>query len=429
MFLATSHPSRQSSSNTRRWWTSCATTSRPLRPGPSTPHRRAVVKAGTSSGQLHETQILTTGSCRDPFSLIFFHPTLLSLLKGPFKTRFSLKNRDFLRILLRGILNWCKFNGLPSIPKHQIQDLGHSLWSTHTSHIINHITRSSIQHLEQLFQGAFFHCEDKHASSLRIFCPCLYSKAIERTFLDPDVFGQVHETPDVITSALVAKLVRQYHKSYPWAAGKGRQLPSGYILAKKKKNYESGRPIISFVDAPFRPMLNILARPDHFAAGDVYHLLSVLQQAPEHGHLQLYNQDLAGFFTSIDQQRFIGAWYMLLDFLRPHMDVSENGVFSVYPGRFNNPGDLIKGRTFRRLNVTRKILIKDIPCLITIRRWRCKLLPGPPMCVPTSRQPNGKPSLACFVPHGRVHQRTNLVNQLQIHSSESPPFHSTHPLR
>jgi len=253
----------------------------------------------------------------------------------------------------------------------------YNLWSTHThtSHITNHITRSSIQHLEQLFPGAVFHCEDKHASSLRIFCPCLYSKAIERTFLDPDVFGQIHDTPDVITSALVAKLSRQYHKSYPWAVGKGRQLPSGYILAKKKKNYERGRPIISFVDAPFRPMLNILARllfqlipvafPDHFATGDVYHLLSVLRQAPEHGHLQLYNQDLAGFFTSIDQQRFLGAWYMLLDFLRPHMDVSENEVFSVYPGRFNNPGDLIKGRTFRRLNVTRKILIKDIPSLIT----------------------------------------------------------------
>ena len=47
------------------------------------------------------------------------------------------------------------------------------------------------------------------------------------------------------------------------------------------------------------------------------------------------------------------------------MDVSDNEVFSVYPGRFNNPGDLIKGRTFRRLNVTRKILIKDIPSLIT----------------------------------------------------------------
>ena len=120
-----------------------------------------------------------------------------------------------------------------------------------------------------------------------------------------------------MVSVLVSNLVDKFGKSYPWAIGKGRQLPSGYILAKKKKHYESGRPIISFVDSPFRPMLNILARmifqlipvacPQHFATGDVYHLLSILRQAPEHGDFKLYNQDLAGFFTSIDQKRFFGA--------------------------------------------------------------------------------------------------------------------------
>ena len=56
---------------------------------------------------------------------------------------------------------------------------------------------------------------------------------------------------------------------------------------------------------------------------------------------------------------------MLLDFLRPHMDVSDNEAFSVYPGKTNNkPGDIIKGRTFRGLNVTRKIIVKDVPHLI-----------------------------------------------------------------
>ena len=55
---------------------------------------------------------------------------------------------------------------------------------------------------------------------------------------------------------------------------------------------------------------------------------------------------------------------MLLDFLRPHIDVGDNEIFSLYPGKSNNPGDLIKGRTFRRLNVTRKIVIKGVPSLI-----------------------------------------------------------------
>ena len=122
-------------------------------------------------------------------------------------------------------------------------------------------------------------------------------------------------------------------------------------------------------------MLNILAGmifqlipvacPNHFASGHVYTLLEILRSAPVDANLILVNQDLAGFYTSIDQDRFIGAWLMLLDFLRPNMNVSDNEVFSVYPGKSNNPGDIIKGRTFRRLNVTRKITIEDVPSLLT----------------------------------------------------------------
>ena len=93
-------------------------------------------------------------------------------------------------------------------------------------------------------------------------------------------------------------------------------------------------------------------------------LLTILQTVPVDGDLILINQDLAGFFASIDQARFISAWHMLLDFLSPHMNVGDNEVFSIYSGKSNNPGDLIKGRTCRRLNVTRKIGIKDVPSLI-----------------------------------------------------------------
>ena len=210
----------------------------------------------------------------------------------------------------------------------------------------------------------------------------LYYQAIDSTFQDPSIFEPVSQDPATIVTSLVDLLQQQHSRSYPWAVGPGRQLPAGYILAKRKKAFQSGRPIISFVDSPFRPMLNILARmifqlipvacPDHFASGDVYTLLSILREAPVDGNLILINQDLAGLaflfssysLTSIDQARFIGAWYMLLDFLRPHMNVADNEVFSVYPGKSNKPRDLFKGRTFRRLNVTRKIVIKDVPSLL-----------------------------------------------------------------
>ena len=272
-----------------------------------------------------------------------------------------------------GLKTWTKQNGLPSMPASSISDLCHHLWSEHTQQITNHITKSSITQLQSTFEGAIFHCEDKHPSSLRIYCPCLYYHSIEQTFQDPSIFEQLPDDPSS-SSTPFESLQRQHGKAYPWAVGSGRQLPAGYILAKRKKDFRSGRPVISFVESPFRPMLNILARlifqlipvacPNHFATGDVYTLLSILKSAPVDADLILVNQDLAGFFTSIDQDRFVRSWFMLLDFLRPNMNVSDDEAFSVYPGKSNNPGDIIKGRTFRRLNVTRKIIIKDVPHLI-----------------------------------------------------------------
>jgi hypothetical protein len=108
---------------------------------------------------------------------------------------------------------------------------------------------------------------------------------------------------------MLSSLERDFGKSYPWALGAGRQLSSGYILTRKKKQYTSGRPIISLVASPFRPMLNILTRmifqlipvgcPDNFAVEDVFTLLKLLKDAPEYDGLCIFNQDLAGVFISI----------------------------------------------------------------------------------------------------------------------------------
>ena len=301
-------------------------------------------------------------------------PELAVIAEGSLSNKVFPSKQEYQNQMRLGMKNWTKRNGLPSMPHSNISDLCHHLWSEHTHQITNHITKSSITQPQTTFEGAIFHCEDKHSSSLRIYCPCLYYQSIEQTFQDPSIFEQLPDEPTSIVTSLVESLQRQHGKAYPWAVGSGRQLPSGYILAKRKKDFRSGRPIISFVDSPFRPMLNILARlifqlipvacPNHFATGDVYTLLSILKSAPVDADLVLVNQDLAGFFTSIDQDRFVRSWFMLLDFLRPNMNVSDNEAFSVYPGKSNNPRDIIKGRTFRRLNVTRKIIIKDVPDLI-----------------------------------------------------------------
>ena len=300
------------------------------------------------------------------------------IAKGSLLNKVFPSKKEYFNQMRLAIKTWTKKNGL-YLPCHRpTSRICATTYGPNTPNrspitLQNPLSTNFNPHSKEPF-SIIFHCEDKHASSLRIYCPCLYYQSIESTFQDLSIFEPLPAEPSSIVTSLVESLHRQHGKAYPWAVGSGRQLPAGYILAKRKKDFQSGRPIISFVESPFRPMLNILARlifqlipsacPDHFATGDVYTLLSILREAPVDADLILVNQDLAGFFTSIDQERFIRSWFMLLDFLRPKMNVYDDEVFSVYPGKSNNPGDIIKGRTFRRLNVTRKIIIKHVPDLI-----------------------------------------------------------------
>ena len=179
-------------------------------------------------------------------------PELAVIAEGSLSNKVFPSKKEYHNQMRPGMKNWTKRNGLPSMPNFDISDLCQHLWSEHTKQITNHITKSSITQFQTTFDGAIFHCEDKQlSSSLRIYCPCLYYQSIEQTFQDPSIFEQLPDDPTSIVASLVDTLQRQHGKAYPWAVGSGRQLPSGYILAKRKKDFRSGRPIISFVESPF----------------------------------------------------------------------------------------------------------------------------------------------------------------------------------
>lgn len=243
------------------------------------------------------------------------------------------------------------------------------IWLDHNDRTTDHLTAARLRQLQEQFKD--------WASSLRIFCPCQYFQRIEKTFSDPAIFSQPHELPSDTLKITIQHVRDKFDKAYPWAMGRGKSLPSGYILATGKKQYYSGGPNIGFFDSPFKPMLSTLVKllfqiipracPNHFARGDAHQLLKLLRTyatTMADKALRLYNQDLAGFFIGIDITRFLESWQILLRFLEPHLSVDENEYFSVSRVKQNNPGDIIKGRTFRTLDVNRHLRIGDIPSLI-----------------------------------------------------------------
>ena len=152
------------------------------------------------------------------------------------------------------------------------------------------------------------------------------------------------------------------------------RMPTSYQNGKKQ--FLAGRPIVSFFTAPFRPMLNCIAKmiynllpqafPHNLAKGDVFDLIQLLKNT-DFDNLptpRIHNQDLAGFFTSIDTDRFIDSWRLTLQLLSTIMSTDPDEIISVKATPGNTTGDVVKGRTCRTLNVTRKIFIRDIERII-----------------------------------------------------------------
>ena len=312
----------------------------------------------------------------DGDSLTLPTPSLSSIANGSLQNKIFPSKKEIWTNLQKAFVQWHQRNGIPAIPTRHLEDLWNTSWSQHRQQLHNHISHHDITQFTKLFPGAVFHNEDKRATSLRIYCPCLYFECLKNTFSDDNVFKRLKASPDSLIQATLLTLQRRFKKQYPWALGKGRTLPNAYVLPKRKKQFLSGRPIVSFFAAPFRPMLNCIAKllyqvmpvafPHNLAKGDVFELIQLLKQGDFDSHPtpQIHNQDLAGFFTSIDTDRFVTSWHLTLHFLSSTMNTQPDELFSVKPSVGNQQGDVVKGRTCRTLNVTRKIYIRDIEPII-----------------------------------------------------------------
>ena len=312
----------------------------------------------------------------DGDQLHFDEAPLTSISTGSLQNKIFPPSKEIYKTLLSALSTWTTRNSLPSLSRDTIETVWTSALRQHQATLCNHITHKDITRFKQQFPHAVFHNEDKRATSLRVYCPVLYHRCLSATFADPLVFKKLENSPTELIMHTIADIKKQFGKQYPWALGTGKDLPNAYVLPKRKKQFLAGRPIVSFFTAPFRPMLNCIAKmiyhllpkafPHNLAKGDVFDLIKYLKDTnfDDQPTPKIYNQDLAGFFTSIDTDRFIDSWRLTLKFLSPTMSTNPDEIISVKANSTNNTGDVVKGRTCRTLNLTRKIYIRDIERII-----------------------------------------------------------------
>ena len=203
------------------------------------------------------------------------------------------------------------------------------------------------------------------------FCPCQYFQCIEKTFLDSAIFARSSETPsDPLNITMRATFETSVCTSLPMGNGKMKEPSSCLHFAKRQKTIWFGPTYYWILQCPIQTNAEYLGETQ-ISIGSTSmsrtlrtrRCLPIVETLRGYGTtmadkvLRIYNQDLSGFFISIDSDRFIQRWYMLVRFLEPSMSVNENEFFSVSPVKQNNLGDIIKGRTFRTLNVNRHIRI------------------------------------------------------------------------
>ena len=237
--------------------------------------------------------------------------------------------------LRKSIQRWRRSNGVPapkddepemvSFIKQQLAQ--HQQYATHTLNL--HMMKA----LQEKLPAGVIHCQDHHADRLIWYCPLLYHKCISGTFMNPEVF-QVSEHPPLRLHVATHQRMLKRLPKHKWAFPNWGRIPNAYILPKRKKDFATGRPIVSFVQAQgrslwesFADVLYLMIRqacPDAMGEGSGIIQLQQIQQHFRHlsrktsqdpsdrEEMTCINQDLAGFFTSISSDRFLDSYHLLL---------------------------------------------------------------------------------------------------------------------
>ena len=113
-------------------------------------------------------------------------------------------------------------------------------------------TKISVVH--KLTEGLVWSCEDHHPNRAVCYCPALCHDMLSKTFLNSDIFQEVRDSVSGLLHVQKEAAQRRFRKQYPWASRGTTQTPPALALPKRKKEFLSGRPIVSFVKAFMRPL-------------------------------------------------------------------------------------------------------------------------------------------------------------------------------
>ena len=152
---------------------------------------------------------------------------------------------------------------------------------------LNTLNIHMLKALQERLPAGIIHCEDHFADRLIWYCPQLYHKCITGTFMNAEVFQTSEHQPLLLHEATHQRMLKRLPK-HKWAFPNWGRIPTAYVLPKRKKDFATGRPIVSFVQAQgrvlwesFADVLSLMVRqacPDSFVEGSGVNQLHLIKQ-------------------------------------------------------------------------------------------------------------------------------------------------------
>ena len=180
--------------------------------------------------------------------------------------------------LRKAIQRWHRSNSLP-VPRDEDTEMTTFIQqqlAQHQQHATNTLNIHMLKALQERLPAGIIHCEDHFADRLIWYCPQLYHKCITGTFMNAEVFQTSEHQPLLLPEATHQRMLKRLPK-HKWAFPNWGRIPTAYVLPKRKKDFATGRPIVSFVQAQgrvlwesFADVLSLMVRqacPDSFGEG------------------------------------------------------------------------------------------------------------------------------------------------------------------
>ena len=236
-----------------------------------------------------------------------------------------------------------------------------------------------ITQLKKLLSDWVVHCEDHAPYKFVVYCPKTYINLIQSTFDNTDVFTQQPISPTHLQNIFPSLFPSELKQQYTWGMQFSKPLAHSYIFPKRKKQFTNARPIISFANTPTSTLLKGLSHtliaitkivfPHQFHQHDIATTFRLLHKflSLQISNLNMHNDDLTVFFTSVPHDRIITAVTYAIDRYRALQPPQHNDpiTFSVQPKSKCKLTRFIRGRSFRRTGKSHIIYLDHLEQLIT----------------------------------------------------------------